>query len=78
MDKAVASQVVNTIMELERKLTVLDGLSDKIADDQERRDFRKGLADIIVSYTDILMSVIFQYPELDPDRPSSVPEGDGT
>ena len=52
-------------------MTVLDALSDKIADDQERRDFRRHLADIIVVYTDMLIAVIHQYPELDPDIPSS-------
>jgi hypothetical protein len=78
MEKSVASQVVDAILELERHVTVLDVLSDKIADDQERRDFRKRLADIIVMYTDMLMAVIHQYPELDPDTPSSTSDSGQT
>jgi hypothetical protein len=68
MEKAVASEVVDAILSLELQMSVLDVLSDKIADDEERREFRRGLAAIMRAYTDVLMSVVHQHPDLDPDR----------
>jgi hypothetical protein len=71
MEKAVASQVVDAILAVERELGVLSTLSNKIAGDEEKTTFRKSLAQIIVLYTDMLMSVVNQYPDLDPDPPSN-------
>jgi hypothetical protein len=71
LEKAVASQVVDAILLIERQLTVLDVLSDNIADDNERREFRRGLASIISAYTDVLVSVVRQHPDLDPDKPET-------
>jgi hypothetical protein len=76
MDKSVASKVVDAILALERQLSALDVLSDKITDDQERREFRRRLASMIVAYTDMLISVIEEYPELDPDTPSSTSDNE--
>ena len=71
MEKAVASQVVDAILAVERELGVLSTLSNKIADDQERTTFRRNLAEIVALYTDMLMPVVHQYPDLDPDPPSN-------
>jgi hypothetical protein len=71
MEKAVASEVVNAILSLEGQMSVLDVLSDKIEDDDERREFRRGLVAIISAYTDVLMSVVRQHPDLDPDKPAA-------
>ena len=71
MERAVASRVVDAILAVERELGVLSTLSNKIADDQERTTFRRNLAEIIVLYTDMLMPVVHQYPDLDPDPPAN-------
>jgi hypothetical protein len=71
MERAVASRVVDAILAVERELGVLGTLSNKIADDQERTTFRRNLAEIIVLYTDMLMPVVHQYPDLDPDPPAN-------
>ena len=70
MEKAVASQAIDAILALEPQMCVLDVLSDNIADDEERREFRRGLAAVIVAYTDLLMSVVAHHPDLDPDKTS--------
>jgi len=51
-----------------RELGALDILSLKIADDEERRAFRRVLAQIMGLYTDLIVSVANQYPDLDPDK----------
>ena len=68
MEKAIASQVVDAILSLEQQLSALSVLSNEIADGEEREEFRRGLASIILSYTDVLMMVVRQHPDLDPDR----------
>lgn len=59
-----------------RELGALDILSLKIADDEERKAFRRILAQIMGLYTDLVVSVAHQYPDLDPDK--SVGKADGT
>lgn len=73
MEKSVASQVVDGILALEREWKVLDALSDKIPDDEERH-FRKRLAGIMVAYNHLLLSVIEAHPELNPDASSNAPD----
>ncbi|MBM3646554.1 MAG: hypothetical protein FJX11_02060 [Alphaproteobacteria bacterium] len=75
MDKSVAAHFVDAILALERDLTVLDELSHEVADSGERKAIRKSLAQIIVMYTDMLISVIDQHPDLDPDRSDGTVEG---
>jgi len=58
-----------------RELGALDVLSHKIADDEERRAFRRVLAQIMALYTDLIVSVAHQYPDLDPDKPVGKADG---
>jgi hypothetical protein len=68
MDKALASQILDRILAAERELGALSDLSEEISDDQERRALRRHLAEAMNRYTDILMSIVRQYPDLDPDK----------
>ena len=68
MDKSLASQIVDHILAAERELGALSDLSEKISDEQERRAMRRHLAEAMNRYTDILMSIVRQYPDLDPDK----------
>jgi hypothetical protein len=69
MDKKLASEIIDTILAAEKGLGALDSLSERIADDQERKVFRRNLAEIMVRYTDLIVAIAHQYPELDPDKP---------
>ncbi|CAN5755766.1 hypothetical protein BH11PSE3_BH11PSE3_01390 [soil metagenome] len=73
MDKPVASQVVDVILAIERELGPLATLSNKIASEEEQRAVREMLSKIVALYTELLMSIVYQYPELDPDRSSDGP-----
>lgn len=53
-----------------REPGALDILSLKIADDDERKAFRRTLAQITALYTDLVVSVAHQYPDLSPDKPA--------
>jgi hypothetical protein len=69
MDRAVAVEIMD-IVAAGRELGALDILSLKIADDEERKAFRRTLAQIMALYTDLVVSVAHQYPDLDPDKPA--------
>ena len=68
MEKALASQIVDRILAAERELGALSDLSEKISDEQERIALRRHLAEAMNRYTKILMSIVWQYPDLDPDK----------
>jgi hypothetical protein len=57
-----------TILAAEKDVGALSSLSEKITDDQERRAFRKQLAEVMVLYADMIVSIARQYPDLDPDK----------
>jgi len=68
VNKVLASQIIDTILAAEKDLGALSDLSEKIGDDQERKAFRRHLAEIMVRYTDMIVSIAHQYPDLDPDK----------
>jgi hypothetical protein len=70
MDRAVATEIMD-ILAAGQELGALDTLSLKISDDEERRAFRRTLAQIMGLYTDLIVSVAHQYPDLDPDSPAA-------
>ena len=68
MEKTLALQVMDAIRAAETHVNTLESLSIKITDDQERKAFRRHLAEVMIGYIDIQMSIVRQYPDLDPDR----------
>jgi hypothetical protein len=70
MERAVAVKAVD-ILASGRELGALDILSHEIVEESERRAFRRKLGEIMCLYTDLLVSVVHQYPDLDPDRPAT-------
>ena len=68
MDRDVAAEIMD-IVAAGRELGALDILSFEITGDEERRAFRRTLAQIMALYTDLVVSVARQYPDLDPDKP---------
>jgi hypothetical protein len=69
MDRAVAAEIMD-ILAAGRELGALDTLSLKITDETERRVFRRNLGQIMGLYTDLIVSIARQYPDLDPDKPA--------
>ena len=63
---------MDAIRAAETQVNILEALSVKIADDDERKAFRRHLGEVMIGYVDIQMSIVRQYPDLDPDRK---PEG---
>lgn len=68
MERAVAEKVM-AILADGRELNALDALSHEISGEDERRAFRRTLAQVMGLYTDLIVSIAYQYPDLDPDRP---------
>lgn len=68
MEKALALQIMDAIQAAETHVNILESLSVEITDDDERKAFRRHLAEIMIGYIDIQMSIARQYPDLDPDR----------
>ncbi len=68
MEKTLALQVMDAIRAAETHVNTSESLSIKITDDQERKAFRRHLAEVMIGYIDIQMSIVRQYPDLDPDR----------
>ena len=72
MERAIAVKVVEILSE-SRDLGDLDTLSLQIVDEDERRAFRRKLGEIMGHYTDLLVSVVHEYPDLDPDPEGPAP-----
>ena len=68
MEKTLALQVMDAIRAAETHVNTLEALSVKITDEQERKAFPRHLADVMIGYIDIQMSIVRQYPDLDPER----------
>jgi hypothetical protein len=67
MNRALAVEVLAAIQAAETHLDALSVLSERIENDDERRSFRRGLADIMIGYIDLMRDIVRQYPDLDPD-----------
>jgi hypothetical protein len=76
MDHATGVRFLAAVESLEPGLNELDAIVSQIADEAERKAFRSKLGEAlqVVSY-DLVMMVVRQHPDLDPDgeryRPKS-------
>lgn len=68
MDRDHAVSIVNAVKLIGADLDLLDSLTERIQDSEERREFRTCLGRIIAAMnTDILIPIFVEFPELDPD-----------
>ena len=74
MDKPVAAEIMD-IVAVGHELGALDVLSFKITDEEERKAFRRTLAQIMGLYTDLVVRIAHQHPDLDPDKPAAKADG---
>ena len=75
MEKTVACEIMDAIRAAEFPVNTLESLSGKITDEDERKAFRRHLAEVMLGYLDIERSIVRQYPDLDPDREPTASRG---
>ena len=78
MERKIAERLMNEMLALGRHLDQAGELTKQMVDAEERVAFRKGIGEVVGSvYTEVMIPLIRQYPDLDPDResgPDAVPE----
>jgi hypothetical protein len=68
MDRDLAERIVKGVMDLSPPLNALDKLGEHIADRDEAVEFRRALGDLMGGSLALLLPIIRQFPDLDPDR----------
>jgi hypothetical protein len=68
VEKTLALQIMEAIQAAETQVNILESLSVRITDDDERKVFRRHLGEVMLGYIDIQVSIARQYPDPDPDR----------
>ena len=69
MDKNLAEQLMNKLHSLDAPINDAVELVEQIPDEDERKRFRKGLGEMMGHiYTDLMIPILRQYPDLDPDK----------
>ena len=69
MEKNIAKQIMNRLSMLNKPFNEVAEMIEKIEDIEERKQFRRGIGDIMARvYTNLEMPIILSYPELDPDN----------
>lgn len=67
MDKKIAEDIIKVVRLFEEPTNLLNEVTNNIVDDEERKKFRKHMAEIVTLVTiDILDPIIVEYPELNP------------
>jgi hypothetical protein len=69
MKKDVAKLIMDCLLELDGPLNKVTALSNKIENEEERKIIRRGIGEIGGRvYTDLMMPIIRQYPDLEPEK----------
>jgi hypothetical protein len=69
MEKDVAERLMHLLRSVEEPLNEAAALIEQISDAEEKRELRRGIGEIMGrTFTDVVTSIIRQYPELDPDK----------
>ena len=69
MKKDIAKRIMECLLKLDGPLNEATDLSSKIEDEEEQKTIRRGIGEIGGRvYTDLMMPIIAQYPELDPEN----------
>lgn len=69
MDKNLAEQMLEKLNELNAPFNDAVELTEQIADAKEKSRFRRKLGELMgYAYTELMMPIHEQYPELDPFR----------
>ena len=69
MDRKTAELLMKELLALSRPLNSATAIVDKIADEEERNKLRREIGEVMGSlYANLMLPIIRQYPDLDPDR----------
>jgi hypothetical protein len=69
MDKEIARKLVELAIALDRPLNDATELTAQISDLDERKAIRRAIAEITATaYSELLVPILRQYPDLDPER----------
>ena len=69
MDKKTAKELIETFVGLDASFSKASELTRNIEDKDEQIKFRQSLGEIIGDiYTELIIPIIRQYPELDPEK----------
>lgn len=69
MDKKLASEIINSAMELGAVCNKIEPLLRRITEDDERKEFLRCLGKIMGDVNiNMILPIIKKYPELDPDK----------
>jgi hypothetical protein len=68
MEKSRAKAIVEAIHAIDVPLNKLHEISERLPTEADKKEFRRYLGTAIgMLYTDIMMPIIKEYPDLDPD-----------
>jgi hypothetical protein len=69
MERKTAVRLLAAIDAMSPQFDQITSLTDEIADEEERKSFRRTLASAmsLLAY-DLVMHIVRQYPDLDPDK----------
>ena len=69
MDRRIAELLMRDFLELGSPLNSATLTTNEIINKEEREHFRKGIGTVMNAiYTELMMPIIRQFPDLDPDR----------
>ena len=68
MDRALAIKLMEALQAAEPNLEKLSALSTKVSDEFRRRRLRRQIGEVMSSHLYMIMSVVRQFRDLDPDR----------
>lgn len=74
MDRNVAELLMKSLLALGKPLNDATVAADQIIDEDERKNFLKILGRFMGNiYTELMIPIIRQYPDLDPDKSAPLP-----
>ena len=69
MDRNVAESLMSNLLALDEPLNSSATLVNQIPNKEEQKEFRRGIGEIVGRiYTDLMLPIIRQYPDLDPEK----------
>ena len=69
MDRNVAELLMSNLLALDEPLNSSATLVNQIPNKEEQKEFRRGIGEIVGRiYTDLMLPIIKQYPDLDPEK----------
>ena len=77
MKKATALQIIDRLAKMSLSMNEVMQAIEAIEDEAEKKEMRQAIGNLVGrSYTDLMMPILRQYPELDPDKCSHDVEPD--